>query len=125
MRRSRSGNRDRSLLTARVIRLAIMTYLAVGIVLTLAVVRPLPLSEEANPFRPVTFDPDWYLLGAKRVLEALPGPLSALVLLAVPAAFLALPFLDRERGPGGPSVPKRALIAAILTIGFAVLTWGF
>jgi quinol-cytochrome oxidoreductase complex cytochrome b subunit len=102
-----------------------MTYLALGIVLTLAVVRPLPLSEEANPFRPVELDPDWYLVGARRVLEALPGPLSALVLLAVPLAFVGLPFLDRKRGNGAPSAPRRVLIAAVLTIGFAVLTWGF
>jgi len=125
MRPSRNGNEGRSLFTARVLRLAIMTYFAVGIVITLAVVRPLPLSEEANPFRPVSFDPDWYLLGAKRVLDALPGPLSALVLLLVPAAFLALPFLDRGETGKGPSKPKRALIAALLTIGFAILTWGF
>jgi quinol-cytochrome oxidoreductase complex cytochrome b subunit len=105
--------------------LAIATYLAVGVILTLALLRPYPLMEEADPFSPLELDPDWYLVGAKRILDGLPGVLSTLVLLVVPLLFICLPCIERRGGAlSRLSTTWRLIVAVALTLGFILLTWG-
>ncbi|OGF97984.1 MAG: hypothetical protein A2Z06_02690 [Candidatus Glassbacteria bacterium RBG_16_58_8] len=118
------ARREQILFTARVLRLAILTYLALGLILTLSILKPLPLMEEADPFRPIAVEPDWYLRAAKVALSTLPGPLSALAILLIPILFLALPWIERAGWLSGVSSRIRVVLAIILTAGFMLLTWG-
>jgi len=111
-------------LTPRTLKLAFLTYLVMGVILTFAVLKPFPLMEEADPFSPVDLDPEWYLLSAQKLLNALPGILSALVLLLIPFLFIMLPFFDRRGWLKIMSTFWRIVLIVIITICFVILTWG-
>ena len=124
MNRTKGNNRTGDLFTPKVLKLAILTYLVLGIILSLAILKPYPLMEEADPFSPVELEPEWYLLSAEKVLRFLPGVLSALVLLLIPLLFVMLPFFERHGWLSLISTPWRIVLTVILTICFALLTWG-
>ncbi len=123
MNKGQESNRTKDIFTPKVLKLAIQTYLACGVILTLAILKPFPLMEEANPFQHVDHDPEWYLLSAKKVLEVLPGLLSALVLLMIPLLFILLPFFEKRGLFSMMSTFWRIVLIMILTFLFAVLTW--
>ena len=125
MNRRRESGAMKTIFTAKVLRLAILTYLVLGVILTFAFLKPYPLMEEADPFHPLPIEPDWYLLGARRVLDALPGFLAAVVLVLVPILFLCLPCLDRRSRMARLSASWRLIFALVLSLCFAWLTWGF
>jgi len=114
----------RSIFTVKVLELAMLSYVMLGIVLTLAILRPYPLTEEANPFSAIIQKPEWYLLGAKRILDTMPGFLSALALLIVPILFLSLPYFDERGWLSWLTVKLRIALALLLTLFFMILTWG-
>ena len=114
----------RTLFTPAVLKLAILTYLAVGIILTLAILKPFPLTEEADPFQPVDVEPDWYLLAAEKTLNAFPGILSAVVILMIPALFIMLPYMERRGWLSALSALWRIVLVIVLSLCFAILTWG-
>ncbi len=124
MNKPEAPNRKKTLFTPAVLKLAILTYLALGIILTLAILKPYPLMEEADPFSPVDVDPDWYLLAAEKVLDALPGVLSATVLLLIPFLFIMLPYFERRGWLFAITGFWRIVLVFIVTICFAILTWG-
>jgi quinol-cytochrome oxidoreductase complex cytochrome b subunit len=124
MNKPETRNRKETLFTPAVLKLAILTYLALGIILTLAIMKPYPLTKEADPFNPVDVEPEWYLLATDKVLNTLPGILSAIVLLMIPSLFIMLPYFERRGWLSALTGFWRIVLIIILTMGFAILTWG-
>jgi quinol-cytochrome oxidoreductase complex cytochrome b subunit len=109
------------------IDMILLVLLMLGVLLTFAIVVPIPFDVQADPFAtPPNAHAPWYLLAPHAVLEALPGLLPrfvrGLLLDGLLAGFLFLPFLDRSPGTG---VRNRAFLAAglALLVAWVLLTW--
>ena len=104
--------------------LAIVLTLLVGLVVTLAVLLPVPFPGAADPYTtPPGVGPPWYLLACFGFLEwsssVLPQWLAGLLLFAGVCAFVLLPFVDRTRAGG---LGRRLwIVAAILLATFWLL----
>ena len=76
----------------------ILAVLAFGVLVTLAVLLPLPFRSQADPYStPAGTRPPWYLLGPYAVLERLPGPrwITGSVLTVTSLVVLLAPFWVR------------------------------
>jgi quinol-cytochrome oxidoreductase complex cytochrome b subunit len=108
------------------VNLAIILTLLFALLVTLAVLTPLPFQREADPYATVPgVGPPWYLLAPFGFLEIttgiVPQWLAGLVLFLVFSAFLALPFLERSKADRGRrwAVPT---IAVLVVLAWILLT---
>lgn len=116
----------RAALRNHLVNLAIILTLLFALLVTLAVLTPLPFQREADPYATVPgVGPPWYLLAPFGFLEltsgVLPQWVAGLVLFLAFSAFLALPFLDRSR----QGRRRRWLVAGIafmVLVAWVVLT---
>ncbi len=102
--------------------LAIVLALVFGLLVSLAVLVPLPFERQADPFATLPgVGPPWYLLAIFGFLEwmpdLVPGWLAGLLLFLAFMALLAVPFLDRSR-PN--SLGRRLAVAVGLLV---VVAW--
>ncbi|MFQ6088866.1 MAG: hypothetical protein ACE5K0_08205 [Candidatus Methanofastidiosia archaeon] len=83
---------------------AIVAYIALGIIISLAVLFPAPLKEPANPFEtPAHIKPEWYYLAMYQALKYFPSKIFGMSgetvgVILMGGAFLAfflVPFVDR------------------------------
>jgi quinol-cytochrome oxidoreductase complex cytochrome b subunit len=124
-----SGDRKRvgrAALRNHLVNLAIILTLLFALLVTLAVLTPLPFQREADPYATVPgVGPPWYLLAPFGFLEitsgVVPQWVAGLVLFLGFSAFLALPFLDRSR-----EAPHRRwmvpTIAVLIVVAWVLLT---
>ena len=106
--------------------LAIILTLLVGVVVTLAVLIPVPFPGPADPYStPAGVGPPWYLLACFGFLEwtagVLPQWLAGLLLFIAVSAFVLAPFLDRTR-PGSLGRRLSLVGAALLLVAWLLLT---
>jgi quinol-cytochrome oxidoreductase complex cytochrome b subunit len=104
------------------LNLAVLLVLVFGVLVTLAVLAPLPFYAEADPYStPPGVGPPWYLLAPFGFLEwcsaALPSWVSGSILLLGFLVLLGLPFLDRTR-PGSRGHRLVLLLAALLFLAW-------
>ena len=95
--------------------------LLLGVLLSLAVIFPSTLGEQADPL--TTFfraQPRWYLMPADQLLRHVPGALAALVGVAIFAAMFFLPVIDRHPQAAAGRKALR-LVLAVLVIGAWIL----
>ena len=75
----------------------ITVYLVVGILLTLAILYPFPLHEEANPFQtPEGIRPEWYLMYSYQFLKYVPKVFGLLSMGLFVILLFLVPFLDKS-----------------------------
>ncbi|MEE9218637.1 MAG: cytochrome b N-terminal domain-containing protein [Acidobacteriota bacterium] len=117
---------------AHLYNLAILVTLMFAVIVTLAVLMPLPFQAEADPFStPAGVRPPWYFLAAYGFLEMFPAfvPrwLSASLLLLVLALFVMLPFLGRETDRERPSrYGATVAVGSLMFLAWAACTvYGF
>ncbi len=119
----------RRALRAHFASLAIIFVLLLGILISLAVLAPIPFESKADPFStPPGIHPPWYLLAPFGLLEmtsgVLPRWLVGLAMLVAVTALVALPFLRRS-GPE-EAEPRRTpvwtVVAAIIAVLWVLLT---
>ncbi len=117
---------SRSLRVAMYDVLLIVVFL-IGVLVTLAVMRPHPFDVVADPFTtPPDARPPWYLLAPQAFLESLPAIVPPFVrglfLEGLFAAVLLLPFLERGDGTGS----RRRLffiLGVIVVVAWFLLAW--
>lgn len=126
-----SGLPGRRAFRAHLASLAIIFVLLLGMLITLAVLAPVPFEIKADPFStPPGIHPPWYLLAPFGFLEMtadfLPRWVVGLIMLGAITALVGLPFLrrvpddeDRKRGP-----LAWALTAALLALWIALTLYG-
>lgn len=108
--------------------LLILLVVMFGVLITLAVLAPAPFEHEADPFStPPEARPPWYLLASHGMLEAFPAIVPrwgrALLLEAVLAAILLLPFIDRSRGRKMPERRGVIAIGLVVLVLWLYFTW--
>ena len=107
--------------------LAILLVLLFGILVSLAVLVPLPLQAKADPYSTLPgVGPPWYLLAPFGLLEwtskVLPAWAAGSLLFVAFAAFIAVPFLDRSQV--GTRRHRRVLwLGALIFVLWVVLTF--
>lgn len=106
--------------------LAIVLAVLFGVVVTLAVLLPVPFPGAADPYAtPPGIGPPWYLLACFGFLEwtagVLPQWLGGLLLFLGVSAFVLLPFIDRTR-PGSLGRRLSLAVAILLAVGWLLLT---
>lgn len=104
-----------------ILKEGIVTYIALGLLLTLAILYPLMPTEKANPFStPEGIKPEWYFLPMFQLLKYLPEPIAVGLPGLVATLIFLLPFLDRtpERNP------RRRPVAIAVATGFLIVTLG-
>lgn len=108
--------------------LLILVLLIFGTLVTLATVIPAPFDQMADPFvTPKGARPPWYLLASHAFYDFLPagiaGWLRGMLLEALLAGTLLLPFLDRS--PGVLPRDRRVAIAAglVVLVAWLLFTW--
>lgn len=109
------------------IDMILLVLLMMGVLLTFAIVWPIPFDVQADPFAtPPNAHAPWYLLAPHAVLEGfpalLPRVLRGLFLDGLLAGLLFLPFLDRSPGTGARN---RAFFVGglIALVVWVLLTW--
>jgi quinol-cytochrome oxidoreductase complex cytochrome b subunit len=103
-----------------VLNMLIAVLALIGILLTVATVRPPPLSDPADPLRPLSpVRPRWYFLPLHQFLREMPGANAALVIVLVAIALFLVPVVD-----GTPDRrPRRVLVRwglGIVVLGSSV-----
>ena len=108
--------------------LAILASLVFGCLVTLATIFPSPYLKAADPFTtPAGIRPPWYLLASHAFLQSfptlVPPGLRGLLLEAILAFCLLLPFLDRS--PGRAIAQRRwaVLLGALVLAAWLVFTY--
>jgi quinol-cytochrome oxidoreductase complex cytochrome b subunit len=102
-------------------------YLVMGILLTLAVLYPFPLHEEANPFQtPEGIKPEWYLMYTYQFLKYVPKVLGLVSMGLFVVLLFLIPFLDRtpHRRPSQRKLTTY-LGVAVLSLALALGILGF
>ncbi len=121
----------RAVLRTHVTDLAILLVLLLGLVITLAVLVPVPFGGEADPYTTLPgVGPPWYLLAPFGLLEltprAVPRQIPGAILLLVTVATLALPFFHIP--DSSPSARGRRLMlgggALVLIVWFLLSLYG-
>ncbi|MCP4203197.1 MAG: cytochrome bc complex cytochrome b subunit [bacterium] len=113
---------------AHLASLAIIFVLLLGVLMTFAVLAPLPFESKADPFStPSGIGPPWYLLAPFGLLEMtagfLPRWIVGLAMLMATVAAVALPFLHRPRPEeAGGRRPLVWAAAAIIVVSWVLLT---
>ncbi len=123
-----TGIPGRRALRAHLATMAIIFVLLLGVLMTFAVLVPVPFESKADPFStPPGIDPPWYLLAPFGLLEMtagfLPRWIVGLAMLAAAIATVALPFLHRPR----PEEAERRrplvwVVAALMVVLWVLLT---
>lgn len=121
------GLPGRKALPAHFASLAIIFVLLLGVLMTLAVLVPVPFESKADPFStPPGIDPPWYLLAPFGLLEMtagiVPRWLVGLAMLAAGVALVALPFLNRRSQDAENRSPWVWAAAAITILVWVLLT---
>ncbi len=99
-----------------VLLVGVGVYLLTGLLLTLAILAPLPLGDKANVLStPVGIKPPWYFLGAYQFVHYLPASLAVTLLLLGCLALLLWPLIQ------APLVGTRKGRHAARVIGFVVI----
>jgi len=94
-----------------------------GLLLSLAIIFPVPLGYEADPLAPLEIvQPRWYLVPLDRLLHVLSTPAVALLALVAFAAFLFLPMLDA--GAEESARGKSLRLAVVLVVAAAWMLLG-
>ncbi len=91
------------------------TYVALGVLLSLALLWPAGLGEPADPLStPAGIKPEWYFLPAYQLMKYVPGPAGVILPALAFLALLALPLVDTspERHPGR----RRRVVAGWLAV---------
>ena len=102
------------------VNLAIVLTVLMGVVVSLAVLAPVPFLDAADPYAtPPGVGPPWYLLAFFGFLEwtagVLPQWVAGLVVFVAVSAFVLLPFFERTRpGTAGRRLAQAAAMALIL-----------
>jgi len=94
----------------------IVAYLVIGVILTLAILSPIPLHPKANPFQtPEGIKPEWYFLAGYQLLKYVPKVLGIIGIGILVIILFLVPFLDRS--------PSRSLKErrVITNLGWAVI----
>lgn len=125
------GRSGRAALKVQIYNLLILTVIIFGGLITLASLLPEPFGVPADPFAtPPGARPPWYLWAAHGLVESFPAmvprPLRGLVLEAILAGVILLPFLvgSRGRSARGRRVAMAAGAAAVL-IGLILAVIGY
>jgi quinol-cytochrome oxidoreductase complex cytochrome b subunit len=127
------GNRTMPFVPAFVLREAMVWLLITGVLATLAVLRPWPVGEKADPLAsaPAGIRPEWYFVFMFHTLKLIPSHLlgvegeklgvAAFMLAAV--AVVAVPFLVRDDGDGRASRVARAVgvVGVLYVVGMTIL----
>ncbi len=104
---------------------AIIAYLLLGILFTLAILFPFHLGEPANPFEtPPGIKPEWYFLPMFQLLKILPEALAVALPPVAGLLVFLLPFLDRspERHPRRrPVVISIGVVLIVVTLALGIL----
>ena len=114
--------------TVYLYNLLILAVVTLGCLVTLAMVLPEPFLQAADPLAtPAGARPPWYLLASHAVLETLPSivprPVRGLLVLAILAAVILVPFIDRSPGRA-PRERKGAIAAgAVVVFLWLLFTW--
>ena len=109
-----------------VANLAIVLAVLIGVVVTLAVIVPVPFLAAADPYAtPVGVGPPWYLLAFFGFIEltagVMPEWLAGLLVFLGVSGFVLLPFYDRTR-PGSRGRRLALAGAVVLAVGWLLLT---
>ncbi len=108
--------------------LLILVVVILGVLVTLATLLPSGFGSQADPFStPPGARPPWYLLASYGFIEIfptiVPRALRGLLLEAVLAFCVLLPFIDRSGG-SAPKDRRMVLAAGVLTLaGWLVMSW--
>jgi ubiquinol-cytochrome c reductase cytochrome b subunit len=110
--------------------LLILVVLILGILVSLAVLLPVPFRPEADPFStPGGIGPPWYLLAPyslELLLGAMPDFLKGTIMLALLLLLVFWPFVDRSPATHWRSrLPVLVLGAVILIVWFILTGYGF
>ncbi len=101
----------------------ITVYLVLGILLTLAVLYPFPLHEEANPFQtPEGIKPEWYLIYSYQFLKYVPKMIGLVSMGLFVVLLFLIPFLDRS--PHRRPAQRKAATSLGVAVLFLALVLG-
>ena len=108
---------------------AILFTVLLGILVSLAVLAPVPLGDEADPYATVPgVGPPWYLLAPFGFLELtagfLPTWVGGSILFLAFTAFVLLPFIPGFRGESKGWLVKFLVVAALLTVWISLTIYG-
>jgi quinol-cytochrome oxidoreductase complex cytochrome b subunit len=95
-----------------VLNMLIAVLVLIGILLSVATILPPPLSDPADPLRPLSVRPPWYFLPLHRFLRGMPGANAALVIVLVVIVLFLIPVVDGTPDPR----PRRVLLRWALGI---------
>ncbi len=100
---------------------AIVVYLVFGLLLTLAILCPLPLGDKADVLTtPVGIKPPWYFLATYQAIKYLPVSLGVTVAILGCLVLLLWPLLDRSPARN----PFRRKASTVFGVGvFLLLIW--
>ena len=92
-------------------------------VISLSVLEPASIGEPANPFAtPLEILPEWYFFPVFQILRTVPNKLlGVLLMVAVPAGLLVVPFVENINKFQNPF--RRPVATAIFLFGTAVSLW--
>ncbi len=102
---------------------AIVALIALGVVISLAILLPVEYGEKANTLiTPFSIKPEWYFLWLFQLLKYIPTSVGLGIVLLVVLGLLGLPFIDR----GASRHPKDRkwviVLGILLLIMISVLT---
>jgi cytochrome b6/f complex subunit IV len=96
---------------------------SIASVVGLAVLDPSPIGEPANPFAtPLEILPEWYFFPVFQLLRTVPNKLLGVLLMAaVPAGLLTVPFLENINKFQNPF--RRPVASTVFLFGTVVAIW--
>jgi quinol-cytochrome oxidoreductase complex cytochrome b subunit len=95
---------------------------ALGLLLSLAVIFPVPLGHQADPLSPlIGVQPRWYLMPLDRLLHVLSAPIVTLLAVGVFAAFFFLPILDAGTEESARGKNVRLAVALLVAAAWMLL----
>jgi quinol-cytochrome oxidoreductase complex cytochrome b subunit len=102
---------------------AIVAYLIIGILVTLAILMPFQLHEKANPLEtPTGIKPEWYFLGVYQLLKYIPKNLGTIGFILAIIILFFWPLIDRGKERHPKKRRKVVIFGTIVLIGLIILT---
>lgn len=105
---------------------AIVFYVLVGVVITLAIVVPFQLHGPADPLHtPEGIKPEWYFLPSYQAIKYVPKAVGIAAFALAGLAFIIWPFIDQliERRFGPRAYRKIGAIALTIVVLLGMLGW--